>query len=139
MKVKDVMHDGVAWVEPDTLLSKVAVTMRDEDVGSIPVGEDDRLVGMVTDRDIAIRALADGKDPLQLTAGDVMTDEIFYCTADEEVEDAVRIMENNEIRRLPVIDHNKRMVGMLSMGDVAARAPASLSSEMLKAVSAHHP
>lgn len=138
MKVKDVMHDGVAWVEPDTLLARVAETMREEDVGSIPVGRDDRLVGMVTDRDIAIRALAEGRDPLQLTAGDVMTDEIFYCAADEEVEDAVRIMENNEIRRLPVIDHNKRMVGMLSMGDVAARAPASLSSEMLKAVSAHH-
>jgi CBS domain-containing protein len=138
MKVKDVMHSGVAWVSPNEPLPKIAALMRKEDVGAIPVGENDRLIGMVTDRDIALRGLSNGNDPLQLTARDVMTGPITYCLAEEDVEDAVRLMEQKQIRRLPVIDKKKRMVGMFSLGDVAAIAPSSLCSETLRAVSAHH-
>jgi CBS domain-containing protein len=138
MKVKDVMHTGVAWVSPDEPIAKIAAVMRKEDVGAVPVGENDRLIGMVTDRDIVLRGLANGSDPLQMTARDVMTGPITYCLAEEEVDDAIRLMEKNEIRRLPVINSKKRMVGMLSLGDVAMHASASLSGEALRAVSAHH-
>lgn len=138
MKVRDAMHPGASWIEPDEPLTDIAERMRTNDIGALPVGENDRLIGMVTDRDIAVRGLAGKQDPLQLTARDVMTQPIIFCTANEELEDAVRIMERKQIRRLPVIDDNRRMVGMLSLGDVAAGASASLSGETLRAVSAHH-
>jgi CBS domain-containing protein len=138
MKVKDVMHEGVAWVSPDEPVAKIAAVMRDQDVGAVPVGENDRLIGIVTDRDIALRSFSNGKDPLKMTARDVMTGPITYCLADEEVDDAVRLMEKSRIRRLPVINKEKRMVGMLSLGDIAAVASPSLCNETLRAVSAHH-
>ncbi len=138
MKVKDVMHKGVVWVSPDTSLSKIARKMRDEDIGAVPIGENDRLVGMVTDRDICCRGLGDSHDVSKLTARDVMSKPILYCKADQSVEDAVRLMEKKKVRRLPVINEKKRMVGMLALGDVAMKAKASLSGEVIKAVSAHH-
>lgn len=138
MKVKDAMHGGVTWVDPGTPVSEIAKKMRDEDIGAIPVGENDRLIGMVTDRDIACRAVADGRDWSTLTARNVMTNKIIYCRSDEELEDAVRLMESNKIRRLPVINDKKRMVGMLSLGDLSQRAAESLSGEVIRAVSGHH-
>lgn len=138
MKVKDVMHSGVSWVEPGTKLSAIAKTMQAEDIGAVPVGENDRLIGMVTDRDIACRGLTGGKSPDKLTARDVMTKGITFCRENEEVDDAIRIMENKKIRRLPVINEDKRMVGMLSIGDISHSLPQDLSGEVLKAVSAHH-
>lgn len=138
MKVKDVMHSGVSWVEPDTKLSAIAEKMQAEDIGAVPVGENDRLIGMVTDRDITCRGLTGGKSPEKLTARDVMTKGITYCRENEEVDDAIRIMENKKIRRLPVINEDKRMVGMLSIGDISHSFPQELSGEVMKAVSAHH-
>lgn len=138
MKVSDAMHPGAAWIAPGTPLPDITERMRAEDIGALPVGENDRLVGMVTDRDIVVRGFDGGADPTQLTARDVMTGPIIFCTTNQELEDAVRIMERNRIRRLPVIDSNRRMVGMLSIGDVAAKAPASLVGEAVRAVSAHH-
>lgn len=138
MKVAQAMHSGAQWIKPDVLLSEIAERMREDDVGALPVGENDRLIGMVTDRDIVVRGLDGCADPLQLTARDVMSKPIVYCNANEELEDAVTIMESKRIRRLPVIDEKHRMVGMLSLGDVAAKAPPSLSAEALRAVSAHH-
>lgn len=136
MKVKEAMHPGVKWVTPDTPLTEVAKSMKELDIGAIPVGENDRLVGMVTDRDIACRAVADGKDCSQLKARDVMTQGIVYCRDNEELEDAARIMEQRKVRRLPVINEEKRMVGMLSLGDIAHVAPHELSGEVVEAVSA---
>ena len=138
MKVKDVMHCGASWIDPDAPLADLAERMQQEDIGAIPVGENDRLIGMVTDRDLALRGLGGRDDPLQLTARDVMSKPIVFCHANEDIEDAVRIMERKQIRRLPVIDEHRRMVGMLSLGDVAAKVPPSLCSETLRAVSAHH-
>ena len=138
MKVKDAMHSGVTWVGPDTRLSDIARMMRDEDIGAVPIGEDDKLVGMVTDRDIAIKALADGRNVESMTARDVMSGPILFCRADQELDDAVEYMESKKVRRLPVIDADKRMVGMLSLGDVAAAGGPELSGEMAQAVSAHH-
>lgn len=139
MKVKEAMHTGVEWVDPKTPLTQVARRMKELDIGSIPVGENDRLVGMVTDRDIACRAVANGKDIARLSAGDVMTKGIVYCTEGEDLDDALRIMEERKIRRLPVINDKKRLVGMLSLGDVSHAASPALTGEVTAAVSAHHP
>ncbi len=139
MKVKDVMHKDVTWVDPGTPLRTIASKMRDHDIGAVPVGENDRLVGMVTDRDICCRGLADGRDAGTLTARDVMSKPIVYCRSEDEISEAVRLMERKKVRRLPVIDENKRMVGMLSIGDISHRVKQNLSSEVMKAVSAHHP
>jgi CBS domain-containing protein len=138
MKVKDVMHKGAEWIAPQTPVAEVACKMRDLDIGAIPVGENDRLIGMVTDRDIACRAVANGKDPGKVMARDVMSKGIFYCNDTEDLEDALRIMEQKQVRRLPVINDKKRMVGMLALGDVADAASHELSGEVIAAVSAHH-
>ena len=138
MKVKDVMHKGVSWVQPDASLTAIAKIMKTEDIGAVPVGENDKLVGMVTDRDIICRGLGNGKTPEKLTAKDVMTKGITYCRENEEVDDAIRIMESKQIRRLPVIDIDKRMVGMLSIGDISHSLPQEMSGEVMRAVSAHH-
>jgi CBS domain-containing protein len=138
MKVKDVMHRGVTWVEPDTSIREIAQMMRDGDIGSVPVGDNDRLVGMVTDRDIICRGIADGADCSTLTARDVMSKPIIYCNADDELEYALRIMEKNKIRRLPVIDDNKRLTGMLALGDISEIGGQEMAGEVMRSVSAHH-
>ncbi|MEZ5844644.1 MAG: CBS domain-containing protein [Hyphomicrobiaceae bacterium] len=139
MKVSEAMHKGVTWVEPTMRLGEVAKLMKQHDVGSLPVGDNDRLVGMITDRDIALKAVArDSGDVRQMTAGDVMTKGIHCCAEADDIEDAVAHMHRYQIRRLPVIDGNKRMVGMLSLGDVSHAAKTDLSGEMIKGVSAHH-
>ena len=138
MKVKDAMHKGAEWVTPQTAVADVAQRMRDLDIGAIPVGENDRLIGMVTDRDITCRGVANGKDCAKVTARDIMSKGIFYCNDTEELEDALRIMEQKQVRRLPVINDKKRMVGMLSLGDIAHAASHELSGEVTAAVSAHH-
>jgi CBS domain-containing protein len=138
MQVKDAMHKTAEWAEATTPVQLVAAKMRDLDIGAIPIGEKDRLVGMVTDRDIAMRAVAAGKDASKLTARDVMSNGIVYCRDTEDVNDAVRIMEQKQIRRLPVLNDQKRLVGVLSLGDIAHFAPRQIAGEALSAVSAHH-
>src|SRR6266852_6535851 len=133
MKVKDAMHKGVEWVGPDTPVTELAKLMRKHDIGAIPIGEDDRLIGMVTDRDIICKWLAeDSFDALCATARDVMTPGIHCCREDDDLAKAVRHMEELKVRRLPVINKNKRMVGILSLGDVSNSAPADLLSECVK-------
>lgn len=138
MKVREAMHQGVEWVEPGTTVEALAQRMRGHDIGAIPIGENDRLVGMVTDRDIVVRGLSREADCSSLTARDVMTKGIVFCRDLEDVEDAVRIMEQKEIRRLPVLDENKRMVGMLSLGDVSHATSHEVTGEVTSAVSDHH-
>ena len=138
MKVKNAMHPGVQWVAPDTSVAKVAELMKTHDVGAIPVGENDRLIGIVTDRDITCRGVAAAKDCSKLTARDVMTKGIVYCNESEDLADAVRVMEQKQIRRLPVLNEANRMVGMLSLGDVSHAGSRSLTGEVMAAVSAHH-
>jgi CBS domain-containing protein len=138
MKVKEAMHAGVQWVEPNTPLITIAKLMRDHDVGALPVGENDRLVGMVTDRDIVCRAIADGRNLETTTARDVMSKGIFFCRTDEELDEAVHLMEKKKVRRLPVINQDKRMVGMLSLGDISHTGSRQLCGEVLEHVAAHH-
>ena len=139
MKVKDVMHKGVDWVSPETPVSELAKIMCEHDIGAIPIGENDRLIGMVTDRDIVCKGLAqDNFDASRATASDVMTEDIHCCREDEDLAKAVQHMEALKIRRLPVINQHKRMIGMLSLGDIGHSAPVDLLSECVKSVSAHH-
>jgi CBS domain-containing protein len=139
MKVKDAMHKGVEWVSPDTPVTALAKLMCERDIGAIPIGENDRLIGMVTDRDIVCKGLAvDSFDAQLTTARDVMTPGIHCCREDDDLAKAVRHMEALKVRRLPVINKSKRMVGILSLGDVSHSAPSDLLSECVKSVSAHH-
>jgi len=139
MKVKDAMHKGVDWVGPDTPVTELAKLMRNRDIGSIPIGENDRLIGMVTDRDIVCKGLAkDGFDCKNATARDVMTPGIHCYREDDDLAKAIRHMEQLQIRRLPVINKSKRMVGILALGDVSHSAPTELISECMRSVSAHH-
>jgi CBS domain-containing protein len=139
MKVKEAMHKGVEWVGPDAPVIELAKLMREHDVGAIPIGENDQLIGMVTDRDIVCKGLAkDGFDSGRATARDVMTPGIHCCSDDDDLAKAVQHMEKLKVRRLPVINKNKRMVGILSLGDVSGPASSALLSEYVKSVSAHH-
>jgi len=132
------MHKGVRWVNPDTPIVALARAMRERDIGAIPIGENDRLVGMVTDRNIVCRCLAGGLDPLTQRARDVMTAGIQFCLERLELDEVARLMQNRHVRRLPVIDANKRMTGILSLGDLYNAAPRTVSKEAIQAVSAHH-
>lgn len=138
MKVHGVMHKGTAWVPSDTSIERLARLMRILDIGAIPVGENDRLVGMVTDRDICCRALGKKKDPKLLAARDVMTRPLICCRDDQRLEDALAIMRKAKIRRLPVVDEMKRVVGLLSLGVISSKANARTAASALKALAAHH-
>jgi CBS domain-containing protein len=139
MKVKEAMHKGVDWVGPDTPIAEIAKLMRARDIGSIPIGANDKLIGMVTDRDIVCKGLAgNGFDPRKTTARQVMSEGIHCCSEDDDLAKAVKHMEELKIRRLPVIDKTKRMVGMLSLGDLSRTASSDQLSDWAKSVSAHH-
>ena len=137
MKVRDLMHKGIEIMPPDTPVAKLAENMREKDIGAIPVGSNGQLVGMVTDRDIIVRAVANGKDLSQLTAQDVMTKGVMCCRDTDKVRDVLNVMEEKQIRRVPVTDENERVVGMVSLGDISKAAPRK-AREVLRAVAAHH-
>jgi CBS domain-containing protein len=138
MKVKDVMHKGATCIEPSTLVTVIAKQMRDTDVGAVPVRADGQLVGIVTDRDITCRAVADGGDINKLTAKDVMRKDVTYCSPEDDVTVAIKAMEAKKIRRMPVTDSHRTMIGMLSLGDISHKVSKELSGEVLRAVSGHH-
>jgi CBS domain-containing protein len=138
MRVRSSMHKGVEWVSPETPVRDLANIMREQDIGAIPVGENDRLIGMVTDRDVTVRAVANNTDVSALTAKDVMTKGIVWCRDADDMSHAANVMQSKQIRRLPVIDKNKRMVGILSLGDLSHAATERTAAAVTKAVSAHH-
>jgi len=138
MKAKEAMHKGVEWVSPDTPIAVIAMKMLEQDVGAIPIGENDRLIGMVTDRDIILRAVASGKEVSGLTARDVMTEGIVWCRDIDEVNQAADVMQTKQVRRLPVIDQNRRMIGILSLGDISHAGSKRTTADVARGVSAHH-
>lgn len=119
MQLKELMTPEVERVPKDASAQEVAQKMRSLDIGMIPVYDGDRLVGMVTDRDLALRVVAEGHDVAQTPAHTVMTPEVIYCYEDQNVEDAAEVMEQQQIRRLIVLNRNKRLVGIVSLGDLA--------------------
>jgi CBS domain-containing protein len=138
MEIAAAMHKQAGWASADTPVSELAKRMQKDDIGAIPIGKDDKLIGMVTDRDIALRVVAEGRDPARTTAEEIMTKGIVYCRTTETVEDAIHLMDQKKIRRLPVLDDNKRLVGMLSLGDISHSVSRELSGELLHAVADHH-
>ena len=136
MKVKQAMHAGAQWVEPGIPLTELARLMREHNIGAIPIDENDQLVGMVPDRAIVCRGLAAGLDLTKAAARDVMTKGIFYCRDTQEVADAARTMEQKKVRRLPVIAQDKRLVGVLSVGDISRTGEPTLCGKIAQAVAA---
>ena len=118
MKVKEAMTREVAIARPNQTIEQAAKLMVDLDFGVLPVGENDRLVGMITDRDIALRAVALGKGP-ETPVSEVMTSDVKYCFDDEEASHVAGSMGDQRVRRLPVLNRSKRLVGILSLGDLA--------------------
>jgi CBS domain-containing protein len=138
MQLKDVMTTDVQLTEPTIKLKEAASMMRDGDFGLLPVGANDRLVGTITDRDIAVRAVAEGKDPNTTTVGDVMSEGIRYCFEDQPVEEAAKLMAQAQIRRLPVLNRDKRLVGIVALADLAVETRAAgPAGEALTGVSKH--
>jgi CBS domain-containing protein len=136
MKVRDAMTHDVRITNPDETILQAAQTMADLDAGVLPVGDHDRLVGMITDRDIAIRGIAEGKGP-DTKVRDVMTSEVKYCFDDQEIDEVCRNMGNIKVRRLPVLDHSKRLVGILSLGDIALAQSNGSAGQALSGISRH--
>lgn len=134
MKVRDLMTRDVFVARPNQTIRDVAGIMENIDAGALPVGDDDRLLGMITDRDIAIRAVGQGKGP-QTLVQDIMSPEVKYCFEDEDTGHVINNMADQQIRRLPVVDRNKRLVGILSLGDLAIVEGAEPAGEALVGIS----
>jgi CBS domain-containing protein len=135
MKIQDVMTADVSFVAPSTPILEIARKMRDGDIGSTPVVEDEQLVGMVTDRDIVVRVIAEGGDVRTKTARDAMSPGVLYCFADQAVESVLENMGDQQIRRLPVVDREKHLVGVVSLGDLALSGRRKAAGEALQEIS----
>jgi CBS domain-containing protein len=131
MLIKDIMTKDVEIVAPADLLGEVAKKMLQRDCGAVLVAEDDRLVGMITDRDIAIRCVAAEHDPKDTAARSIMSPQILYCFETDDADDVARNMGKNKVRRLPVLDINKRLVGIVTLGDLASHSNHELCGQTL--------
>ncbi len=118
MKIEQAMTRDVRTIKPSTTLREAAKLMVEIDAGSLPVAENDKLVGMLTDRDIAVRAIAAGKGP-DTTAGETMSPQVLYCYVDQDIDEVCQNMADQQVRRLPVVDRDKKLVGIVSIGDLA--------------------
>jgi CBS domain-containing protein len=136
MELREIMTRNPEVVSAQSSLREAATKMKNLDVGLIPVCAGDRLEGLLTDRDITIRATADGRDPNKTKVSDVMSTDVAYCFEDQDVAEAVSLMEARQIRRLPVLSKDKRLVGIVSLGDIAVHAgDRDLAGETLQEVS----
>jgi len=136
MRVSQVMTRNAECIKPDASVQEAAKRMKSLDVGALPVCDNDRLVGVITDRDIAVRSAAEGRDPKADRVQATMTPELVYCFEDEDAADAARRMQEKQVRRLPVLNRDKRLVGIVSLGDLAVEArDDKLSGETLERVS----
>jgi CBS domain-containing protein len=131
------MTRGVECARPDDTIARAAERMKELNIGSLPVcGDDGKLAGIVTDRDITVRATAFAGDPNRVCVSDVMTPDICFCYEDQPIEDAIRLMEDEQIRRLAVLDRDKKLVGIVSLGDLAVKTKDDmLTGEALECVS----
>ncbi|MDF1631339.1 CBS domain-containing protein [Mycoplana sp. MJR14] len=134
MRVNEVMTRHVRVASPKDTIREAARIMAQIDAGVVPVGENDRLVGMLTDRDIAVRAVAEGKGP-DTTVGEVMTPDVQYCFDDEDIDEVCQNLGDQQIRRIPVVNRQKRLVGILSLGDLALSGGNGATGETLAAIS----
>lgn len=134
MKVRDCMTQEVRTIGPENTLQQAARIMAEIDAGAIPVGENDRLVGMLTDRDITVRAIAAGKGP-ETRVREVMTQEVKYCFEDDDIQDVAENMADIRVRRLPVLNRDKRLVGIVALGDLTQGVDTRAAGEALSGIS----
>jgi CBS domain-containing protein len=141
MKIRDIMSPSVEIVSPDCTLQEAALLMRQYNIGALPIHDgDDRLSGMITDRDVTVQAVASGVDANKATVKDYVTSPIVYCFDDQDTEEALRLMTEKRLRRLVVLNRQKRLVGIVSLGDIACRtAEESISGKALKEISRPSP
>ena len=136
MELRDIMTRNVEVVNGNASLKEAATKMKNLDVGLIPVCDGDRLKGLLTDRDITIRATADGRDPSKTKVNEVMSTDIAYCLEDQAVDEAVILMEARQIRRLPILNQDKQLVGIVSLADIAVHVgDRDLTGETLEEIS----
>jgi CBS domain-containing protein len=139
MQIREIMTREVDVVAPNASIRDAAAKMKELDVGAIPVCDGQKLSGLVTDRDITVRAVAEGRDPSKTRVSEVMSSEIAYCFEDDPVEQAAKLMESKQIRRLPILDRNKQLAGIISLGDISVRTEGSpqkdLAGEALEEIS----
>ena len=135
MKLREIMSDHVEVIHPDDSLQTAAEKMRDRDIGFLPVCDGDRLIGVLTDRDLITRGLADGLESKALLGRDLVTSPAIYCFDDQSIEEAAKLMHDNQIRRLVVLSRDKQMVGVVSLGDLAMTASDKLTGNVLQSVS----
>ena len=135
MKLREIMSDNVEVIYPDDTLQTAAEKMRDRDIGFLPVCDGERLIGVLTDRDLITRALADGLEVKAMLGRDLVTAPAIYCFDDQGVDEAAKLMHDNQIRRLVVLSRDKQMVGVISLGDLAMTADDKLSGDVLQSVS----
>ncbi len=124
--VSEIMSTEVRSIEPQESLRRAAQLMQDLNVGALPVCDGERLLGMVTDRDITVRGVAAGLSPDSACVSDVMSADVQFCTVDQDTEEVMRMMGEKQVRRLPVIDTDKNLVGIVSLGDMALRQPGHI-------------
>lgn len=136
-KIREMMTSGVRLARPDQTLAEAARIMAEADVGSLPVGDGDRLVGMITDRDLVVRGIARGHDA-QTPVREVMSGEVKYCYEDEDVSHVAQNMAELGVRRLPVVDRDKRLVGMVALSNIAHGGDGRSANEMLRGVARPH-
>ncbi len=134
-KISEIMTPSCEWVSPNASIQECAQKMKSLDCGFMPVGENDKLVGMVTDRDIAIRAVADNLQPSSQVR-DIMTEKTYYCYNDMDAVDVCNNMSEIKVRRMPVVNRDKRLVGVVSMGDLAQYAEMQETGETLRDITA---
>jgi CBS domain-containing protein len=134
MKVSEAMTHEVEIIDPNAAIGDAARRMRDDNVGALPVGENDRLIGILTDRDIVVRGVAENRLGGNTAVRDFMSEHVYYCFDDDDLEQAARIMAEHQVRRLPVLNRNKRLVGIVALADLAL-TPTEASHEALKGIS----
>ncbi len=134
MNVSEVMTEEVYVASPDETVQSAARTMADLDTGVLPVGEEDRLLGVLTDRDITVRVVAEGRDASSTRVREAMSPQVWYCFEDEDIREAAIKMSEWQLRRLPVLNRDKRLVGIVSIGDVAREATPEISGGALSGI-----
>jgi CBS domain-containing protein len=136
VKIREIMTESPETISPDDTLQEAARRMKQLDIGMLPVCESDHIVGTITDRDISVRGVAEGKDPKQAHVSDAMSQgEVLCCAADDDVKEVAKRMRDHQVRRIPVLDSSKRLIGIVSLGDVALHADERTAGDALEGVS----
>ena len=136
MKIKEIMSQNVEVIHPNSMLQEAASKMKTLDVGSLPVCDNRKLLGILTDRDITVRAVAEGRDPKSTMVSESMTSDIIYCFDDQDVKEAAKMMERHQVRRLPILDRSQQLVGIVSLGDIAVETDNEhMSGQVLEEIS----